>query len=427
MLIDWTHWLSSIPPDRLLVLLAPLLLLDVSRYVVGSVAMCLWDYAHDIARLVRGTDEEPTYGYCPTVCVLIAGLNEAETIGHTLRSVWGTYPRMEIIVVDDGSSDGMAQVAREFAREHGNVLVLRKPRRGGKSSALNFALPFARADVIVCVDADSHLGSSAIWECVQPFVDPQVGAVSGTVLARNPFAKLVTWLQALEYLRCIFLGRMLASRLNILGVVSGAFGAYRRSAIQRVTGWDVGPGEDSDLTLRLRKSGYKIAFAPYARCLTDLPSSWWRLMKQRRRWEWASVTFECRKHVDMANIFSPNFRFSNLCLLLDRWILNVLMTFALWSYLVWLCLHAHEDTWKQLFLYYLVYVGLEFIQLGIILYYSTARRRDLAIGLAAPLMPFYHLILKAVSLLALTEEILTRRSFQDEFVPTHVREATWHW
>lgn len=427
MLTDWIHWLSSVPPDELPLLLAPILLLDISRYAAGSVVICLWDCARDIVRLIQGKDQERSFRYCPSVCVVVAGLNEAETIGDTLRSIWGTYPRMEIIVVDDGSSDGTTQVAREFARTHSNVLVLRKPQRGGKSSAVNYALPFTRAEIILCVDGDSHLGPSAIWESVQPFTDPQVGAVSCTVLARNPFARLVTWLQAFEYLRCIFVGRMFSSRLNILGVVSGAFGSFRRSAIQRVMGWDVGPGEDSDLTLRLRKWGYQIAFAPYAQCFTNLPTSWWGLFKQRRRWEWACVTFECRKHVDMANIFSPNFRLSNLCLLLDRWVFNVLMTFALWGYVVWLCFHAQQDTWKQLWLFYLVFLGLELAQLCVILFYSTERRRDLAIGLVAPLMPFYHLILRAVSLIAITEEVFTRRSFQDSFVPAHVREATWHW
>ena len=181
------------------------------------------------------------------------------------------------------------------------------------------------------MDGDSHLEPAAIWEIVQPFSDPEVGAVSGAVLARNQDTNLCTWLQSYEYLRCIFVGRMFAARMDVLGVSSGAFGAYRRTALRRVMGWDVGPGEDGDLTLRLRKAGYRIAFTPYAQCFTNLPTSWIRLLKQRRRWEWAAVTFECRKHVDMGNCFSPNFRLSNLAVLLDRWIFNVLSVYALWG------------------------------------------------------------------------------------------------
>ena len=99
------------------------------------------------------------------------------------------------------------------------------------------------AEILVCVDSDSHLGEGAIWEIVQPFADPNIAAVSGSVLVRNPFVNLLTWIQALEYYRCIFLGRMFTSRLGILGIVSGAFGAYRREAILQVGAWDVGPGD----------------------------------------------------------------------------------------------------------------------------------------------------------------------------------------
>lgn len=427
MLTDWIHWLLSMPTERVLILLLPLLLVDLPRYSLGLAAMCLWDMANDAYKSLIGHETTQAYQYCPSISVVIAGLNEGDTIGITLESIWGAYPRMEIIVVDDGSSDDMAEVSMNFARTHSGVLVLKKPRRGGKSSALNFALPFATGEIVVCVDGDSLLSPGAIWEIVQPFSDPQVGAVSGAVLARHPYTNFCTWLQAYEYLRCIFVGRMLAARLEILGVISGAFGAYRRRALERVMGWDVGPGEDGDLTLRLRKGGYRIKFTPYAQCFTNLPPKWWTLIKQRRRWEWAAITFECRKHADIGNPFSPNFRFSNLCVLLDRWIYNVFSVYAFWIYAVWLCFHIHEDTGNQLFLYLVCYVLLDLVILGVILYYSTDRLRDLTIALIIPLNGLYILLMKAVSLWALTEEIVTRRSFRDTFVPEHVRLTTWHW
>ncbi len=410
--------------DQFFWLLVPILLIDLPRYSLGLSLMCVWDMA---CELIGGGEEVRPYEYCPAVSLIIAGLNEGDTIGATLASIWGTYPRMEIIVVDDGSNDQMTAISQEFAKQHAGVLVLTKPQRGGKSSALNFALPFAHGDVVVCVDGDSDLSEGAIWEIVQPFIDPQVGAVSGAVVGRNPFVNLCTWCQAYEYLRCIFVGRMFAARMDVLGVISGAFGAYRRTALQRVMGWDVGPGEDGDLTLRLRKAGYRIAFQPYAQCRTNLPTRWWTLIRQRRRWEWAAITFECRKHIDLANVFSPNFRWSNLGVLLDRWLFNVLLVYLLWGYLLWVCLHVHENTWKQFFLYYVCYLFSDFILLLVVLYYSTNRWRDLMVGLCLPFTPFYNLLQKAVSLWAISEEIFTRRSFRDNFVPAHVRQATWHW
>lgn len=429
MFNDWIHWLCSKEPDRLLWLLAPLLLVDTPRYALGSVLICLFDLVRDVRRLLFGRvpPGDRPYDHCPSVCVVIAGLNESATIVQTLDSLWGTYPNMEIVVVDDGSNDGMARLARDFAIEHSRVTVLRNPRRGGKSSAMNFALRFTQSEIIVCVDGDTQLSPNAIWEVVQPFRDPEVAAVSGAVLARHPFTNLATWLQAFEYLRGIFVGRMVLSRLGVLGIVSGALGAYRRSALLRMGGWDVGPGEDGDLTLRLRKAGYRIAYTPYAQCLTNLPRTWVRLLLQRRRWDWAAVTFECRKHVEMANPLCRHFRWSNFWVLADRWVLNVLLVYGLWAYAAWLVATWHAHTWKLLATYYVGYVLLDVAQLAVILYYSVDRRRDLLIGLAVPLMPLYHLLLRLVTLVAITEEIASRRSYRDRFVPVHVREATWHW
>lgn len=428
MLTDWIPWLSSAGQhNRFWLALAPVLLLDVPRYALGSVVMLLLDLGRGIIETLTGSRRDPHYSYRPSVCVVIAGFNEATTIADTLRTIWGTYPLLEIIVVDDGGTDGMANIAREFARQHAGVLLLRRPRRGGKSSALNYALPFTRAEIIVCVDADSHLAPSAIWEIIQPFADPQVGAVSGNLQARDPFINFVTWFQALEYLRCIFMGRQVASRLWLLGIVSGAFGAYRRSALSNTKGWDVGPGEDGDLTLRLRKAKFKIAFAPYAQSYTSLPQSWMQLLRQRRRWEWAAVTFECRKHCDMASLTSRNFQLSNLIVVLDRWFFNIVMVYVLWAYVIWLAFQPSATTWKLVLLSFAAYLVMEFVQLGVTLCYSTQRCRDAAIGLVLPLAPFYQLLLKAVSLVAITEELLLRRSFRDDFVPAHVRSVTWHW
>lgn len=426
MLIDWTRWFTSLEFSQICLVLLPILLFDAPRYAIGSLLMCLADMVVDSWKWISGFQEKP-YDYCPSVCVILAGLNEADTIGHTLESIWGTYPRMEIIVVDDGSSDGMFDVAERFSEGRDNVLCLRKPERGGKSSALNMALPYTNADILVCVDTDSTLGPCAIWDIVQPFQDPGVGAVSGTVIARNPFVNLLTWLQGIEYLRTIFLGRMLTDRLNMLGIVSGAFGAFRTRAMKLVDGWDVGPGEDGDLVMRLRKAGYSVRFRPYAQCFTNLPLKAKTLFKQRRRWDWSVVTFECRKHIDLLNPFHTSFSPSNFFMVGERILFTIIFQFAFWIYLFWLCFNMQQELVFILLLNYLVYVGLEILQFGAILYYSLDRRRDLLIGLVIPLVPFYYLFLRAATMVAVVEEMFTRRSFRDNFVPPRVRQATWHW
>lgn len=428
MLTDWTYWLSCRHPEQVLALLWALLLTDVPRYALSKIVICFWDSGRAVWNWLVGNPIVESFSHCPSVCVVIAGYNEAKTVAATLHSLWGAYPRLEIIVVNDGSKDGMADVARRFARGKAGVLVLSRPERGGKSSALNFALPYTTADVILSVDADSHLDENAIWEIVQPFRDAAVGLVAATVLARNGFTNLTTWMQAYEYLHTIFMGRLVAARLNILGVSSGALTAIRREALLRCQGWDVAPGEDLDLTLRIRKAGYRIAFAPYAQCFTNVPTTWWRLFKQRLRWERSgSIRHHCRKHLDMAHLWSANFRWSDFFVLVESWLCNVVFLYAIWGWIAWFCWKQPADGEKILVTLYLCYLMFEVVQVLTVALYSTDLRRDVMVCLVFPLMPFYQLFLLLVRLIATTDELFLRRSFDDDFSPARVREATWRW
>ncbi len=139
------------------------------------------------------------------------------------------------------------------------------------------------------------------------------------------------------------------------------------------------------------------------------------------------ITFECRKHIDMGNPFAASFRWSNLALLSERWMFNVVAVYAFWIYTAWMCYTEPQQFAAILFLNYLVYVVLEVIQLLVILYFSADPRRDVNVGLVLPLMPFYSVWLRLASLVAVSEELFTRRSFRDSFVPAHVRQVTWHW
>ncbi len=427
MLTDWIYWLSCLHPDQLLLFLLGLLLTDAPRYALGKLALCLYDWGRGTWLWLKGR-RPPEFRFCPTVAVIVAGHNEADCIETTLLSLWGTYPRLEIIVVDDGSSDGMADAARRFARTHAGVLVLQRPERGGKSSAMNWAFRYTQAEVVIAVDADSHLGPAAIWELVQPLRDPAVGAVSGAVLARNPFVGLVTWLQTYEYLSTIFVGRWLSSWLGILGIISGAFGAFRRSALEQVMGWDVGPPEDLDMTLALRKAGYRIVFAPYSQCFTDLPTTWKGLVKQRLRWERSGVIRNhCRKHVDLAFFWLPSFRFSNFLVVAENIFFNIFCMYGIWAWAVWFLFYLPADWWKILLTLYLCYLVFELIQVLATLFYSNSFWRDLLVCAVFFLVPFYQLFMLVVRLIATTEEIFLRKSFQDNFVPGKVRQATWRW
>ncbi len=428
MFIDWMYWISSIQPNEWVLLLLPLMLFDAPRYSVTVVALWSYDTAARVLRLLTGRRPPvPDFDYCPSITVIIAGLNEGGSIHKGLSRLWGSYPMLQIVVVDDGSSDDMSSIANEFASKHDGVIVITK-ERGGKSSALNAGLPFAENEIVVILDADSELTETALWEIVQPLRDPGIAAVSGNVLARNKHKNLLTHLQAFEYQRSIFLGRIISSRLGLLGIVSGAFGAFRRDLLVQIGGWDVGPGEDEDLVLRLRKMGYTIEFAPYAECYSDVPTRLKVLTKQRRRWEWAVVTFETRKHIDLANPLHANFSLSNFLLCLERWLFNLFLPVFFCLYTIWLVLFHWQPHWPYLIaLYYSMFIGMEFLQWLIIMDYSNNKRRDVSLLAVVPVMPLYQLYQRLVTTWAIVEEIVHRRSFKDGFVPKHVRDVTWHW
>ena len=405
----------------------PFLIFDGIRYSIATGVMVFFDALAGIWKSIAGQTEEEDW-YCPSIAVMIVGLNEGDTIAHALESVYGTYPNMELYVVDDGSTDDMAANAAEFAKTHSGVTVLSRKLRGGKSSAMNMPLPLIKSEIVVVIDSDSHLAPGALWHIVQPFRDPNVGAVSGSVSARNPFVNLCTWLQAMEYRRSIFLGRILLERLDILGIVSGALGAFRKSALDKFGGWDVGPGEEGDLTIKFRKAGYRIAYVPEASCLTNVPTKFSTLTRQRRRWEWAAITFECRKHIDAANPLNRHFKFTDFIMFLERWTFNFVLVYlsvAYWIYLVFVL--DPLIIFYLVFLFYVIYVVCDFFQTAMLLFYSENKWRDIKLALVCPLMPFYYAYQKIVTLIAITEELFLRKSFDSNFVPERVRKATWHW
>lgn len=427
MLNEWMNWVCSLRNDELLVVLGVLLLVDAPRYAYSAIVMAVWDLLRSGLKASYPGSPGTSYDYQPPVSVIIAGYNEADTIAQTMASVWSKYPNLEMIVVDDGSTDGMADAALRYANGRPGIVVVRRARRGGKSSALNMGLHYATTEVVVTIDADSRLSDNAIYELLQPLKDSRVAAVSATVLAWNPFASLAAMLQAYEYRQTIFISRMARGRAGVLGIVSGAFGAFRTDVLKRLGGWDVGPGEDGDLVLRIRKAGYQIGVAPYANCFTNVPTSWFRLFKQRCRWDRTVVTFECRKHNDLGCPWQRNFRWSDFVLMAERWFFNVICVYMFWLYGIWVLCVYPDGAFNLLLLLYCCGLCLEAIQMLVLLFYSDRLKHDLALALVLPLYPLYQVFMKAVDLFALTKEILLRESGDDNFVPIHVRQSTWRW
>lgn len=216
------------------------------------------------------------------VSVIVPAYNEAAGIEATLRSLAAsTHPDVEIIVVDDGSTDGTADIA-ESLRLPG-VSVIRQ-RNGGKAAALNTGIAWSSHELVVMIDGDTVFEPDAIHHLVQPFADPAVGAVSGNTKVGNRRGILGRW-QHLEYVIGFNLDRRMFDVLECMPTVPGAIGAFRRSALTAVGGVSEDTlAEDTDLTMAFCRAGWRVVYEECALAWTEAPESLRQLWRQRYRW-----------------------------------------------------------------------------------------------------------------------------------------------
>jgi cellulose synthase/poly-beta-1,6-N-acetylglucosamine synthase-like glycosyltransferase len=218
----------------------------------------------------------------PGVSVVIPAYNEELGIEAAVRSLAASdYPDLDIIVVDDGSTD--ATSARVAALDIPNVRLIRRVN-GGKPAALNTGIAAARHDILVLVDGDTVFEPLAMRALVAPFADAEVGAVSGNTKVGNRRGLLGRW-QHLEYVIGFNLDRRMFDVLRCMPTVPGAIGAFRRETLAAVGGVsDDTLAEDTDLTMATCRAGWRVIYAPEARAWTEAPATLGQLWKQRYRW-----------------------------------------------------------------------------------------------------------------------------------------------
>jgi cellulose synthase/poly-beta-1,6-N-acetylglucosamine synthase-like glycosyltransferase/peptidoglycan/xylan/chitin deacetylase (PgdA/CDA1 family) len=215
------------------------------------------------------------------VTVIIPAYNESAGIEAAVRSIAASTHPVEIIVVDDGSTDDTA--ARASALALPQVRVIRQPN-AGKPAALNTGLRAASHALIVMVDGDTVFEPETITRLIRPFADPAVGAVSGNTKVANRRGVLGAW-QHIEYVVGFNLDRRMFDIAQCMPTVPGAIGVFRRSALQQVGGVsDDTLAEDTDLTMALARAQWRVVYQDDARAWTEAPESLGALWRQRYRW-----------------------------------------------------------------------------------------------------------------------------------------------
>jgi len=221
----------------------------------------------------------------PTVAVVVPCFNEETTVSGTLNSLLALdYPsdKLEIIAVNDGSTDGTQEILDGF--KHNSQIRIINKENGGKHTAMNVALKCTQSELIGCLDADSYVESDALMLIVTHFSsDKDVSAVTPSIKIHNA-RSLMQIIQKAEYALAVFI-RITFANLNSLYVTPGPFSFFRRSVIEKVGPWKHAHStEDMEMCMRLQKYHEKITNEPKAIVYTNAPKSLRQLVKQRVRW-----------------------------------------------------------------------------------------------------------------------------------------------
>lgn len=329
----------------------------------------------------------------PSVTAIVPAYNEASVVTKTIRSLLASkYKNLKIIVVDDGSSDGTADVVRQAFGKNGRIDVVSKSN-GGKWSALNTGLALATDDIVVMLDADTIFDPDAIGLLVRHFEDPTVGAVCGHAVVGNRI-NLLTRFQALEYATNQNLDRRALELVNGITVVPGAIGAWRRAALQGIGGYEADTlAEDSEATVRLVRAGWRVMCEPNAVARTEAPETIRQFMKQRLRWMFGTFQVAC-KNIDvvwhgkpkgLAYFGLPNVLLFQFLFTLMAPVVDAMMIWSLLAAFITMPLEASEGARPALqtvATYWILFQMVEFLTVALAVYLD---RRD-SIWRLAPLL-----------------------------------------
>jgi poly-beta-1,6 N-acetyl-D-glucosamine synthase len=219
-----------------------------------------------------------------SVSVLIPAFNEEESIKGTVESILKSdYKNLvEIIIINDGSSDNTLKIAKQLEEKYSKVSVFDK-KNSGKADSLNQALKIVKGELVAIVDADSYPDKEAISSMIGYLDDEKVGAVTTRILVRNK-DNFLGKMQSIEYKVIAFTRKMLGF-LDSIYVTPGPLALYRKSALSKINGFDSkNMTEDIEATWNLIHEGYKVRMSFVSKVTTVAPETLKKWFTQRIRW-----------------------------------------------------------------------------------------------------------------------------------------------
>jgi len=261
-------------------------LLIIVGVLVGLRLVLMVIYARRHAKRRRRKDFSWGPPVDEPVTVIVPAYNEIKNIEATVRSIVANDHPLEVLVVDDGSTDGTPEKVESL--QIPNVRVLRQ-KNSGKPKALNAGIRAAKHEIIIMIDGDTVFESDTVRLLAQPFADPTVGAVAGNVKIANR-DELIGRMQHIEYVVGFNIDRRVQDVTGSIITVPGAGGSFRRKALLQVGGMSTDTlAEDTDLTIALGRAGWRVVFEERARAWTEAPATMAQLWKQRYRWSYGTM------------------------------------------------------------------------------------------------------------------------------------------
>lgn len=408
---------------ELWLLLFPIMIaIELPLYLLVFTGIFRWSYSQKDVELT----------HFPFISVVITCYGEGETIRITIDTlVEQVYPgHIEILAVVDGAVQNQEtyQAALEGVNRHAghknrHVRVLPKWQRGGRVSTLNAGLSAAKGDIIINVDGDTSFDNDMAFTMMKQFADNNVIASGGALRVRNHHKNILTKMQSLEYMLSMQAGKTGMAEWGVLNNISGAFGAFRKTQLKQVGGWDTHTAEDLDLTMRLKqyKRRYpnnKLAFAPHAIGHTDVPDTLKGLIMQRIRWDGDLLFLFLRKHnegLSPALLGWSNFLFT----LAYGIIQNVLLPILVVMFSVYMII-AYPFTFvlALMLLLYLTYLSLSLlifiVYIGLV---SERKSEDLSFLKWLLLYPIYQFFMRLITAFSMMNEIVRRGHEESSMAP----------
>lgn len=336
----------------------------------------------------------------PLVTIIIPCFNEGVVIEKAIKSVQEIeYPNIEILVVDDGSTDDTFDIAKKMEKDY-SVRVITKVN-GGKSNALNYGIEQSLGEFYVCMDADSILGKNLLLRTIPYFEkDKDLAAIAGSVVVGNS-TNIMTSFQKLEYIIGLNFMKKAQSFLNCVTIVPGPIGVFRKSIVQDLGGYASDTfAEDCDLSMRILMKGYKIKYVPEITAITEAPDDFFALITQRYRWS-RGIAQAIHKSWVMT---MKNFSFRSLAISSYMYAESILIPMINFIFIMTTLFHGLQNENTVILGQY--FIGLTVLDIALSLY-SIITEKNIALyfGLATINRITYGLILEVIRFFSVIDQI----------------------